>query len=143
MLRLFDRKLKYKLLNVIVDVPEDLQIQGLRGEVRQVLSNLLANAIDASPKEGMIRLRARRILNGGQESVRIAVADTGHGIARETKHSIFLPFFTTKKDVGTGLGLWVTKSMVEKHGGRITFRSAPGRGTVFTVTFPKQMARTA
>jgi signal transduction histidine kinase len=52
------------------------------------------------------------------------------------KASIFNPFFTTKSDVGTGLGLWVSKSLVEKHGGRIKFRSGDGRGTVFTVQFP-------
>ena len=142
-LRLFERKLKYKLLDVKVDVPTALEIQGLRGEVRQVLSNLLANAIDASRKEGTIRLRARRVARDGQEFVRISLADGGQGIAQETKQKIFLPFFTTKKDVGTGLGLWVTKSMVEKHGGLIKFRSTSGRGTVFTVMFPTTMARPA
>ncbi|HEY1731359.1 MAG TPA: HAMP domain-containing sensor histidine kinase, partial [Terriglobales bacterium] len=68
-----------------------------------------------------------------------AIADHGHGISLATRQHIFQPFFTTKKDVGTGLGLWVTKSMVEKHGGRIAFRSAQGRGTVFVVTFPRHM----
>ncbi len=142
-LRLFERKLKYKLLNVKVDVPETLEIQGLRGEVRQVLSNLLANAIDASRKEGTIRLRARSIERDGKQSVRVSVADGGHGVGPEAKEKIFLPFFTTKKDVGTGLGLWVTKSMVEKHGGSIKFRSTQGRGTIFMVTFPRRMVRAA
>ena len=140
-LRLFERKLKYKLIDVEVDVPANLEIQGLRGEVRQVLSNLLANAIDASQKEGSIRLRARAVKQSGGEFVRIAIADRGHGISSDTKHNIFLPFFTTKKDVGTGLGLWVTKSMVEKHGGRIAFRSTQGRGTAFVVTFPRRMSQ--
>ena len=140
-LRLFERKLKYKQLTAELDVPENLEIRGLRGEVRQVLSNLLANAIDASNKQGTIRLRARNAQRNGDEFVRISVADAGHGIPPETQQNIFLPFFTTKKDVGTGLGLWVTKSMVEKHGGRILFRSARGRGTVFVVTFPKNMPR--
>jgi len=140
-LRLFERKLKYKLIDVDVDVPANLEIQGLRGEVRQVLSNLLANAIDASQKEGSIRLRARAVKQNGGEFVRIAIADRGHGISSDTRHNIFLPFFTTKKDVGTGLGLWVTKSMVEKHGGRIAFRSTQGRGTAFVVTFPRRMSQ--
>jgi PAS domain S-box-containing protein len=138
-LRLFERKLKYKLIEVDVDVPPGLEIQGLRGEVRQVLSNLLANAIDASHKQGSIRLRARNVKQNGQDFIRIAIADHGHGISLATRQHIFQPFFTTKKDVGTGLGLWVTKSMVEKHGGRIAFRSAQGRGTVFVVTFPRHM----
>jgi signal transduction histidine kinase len=140
-LRLFERKLKYKLIDVDVDVPSTLEILGLRGEIRQVLSNLLANAIDASQKNGSIRLRARQVRQNGADFVRIAIADRGHGISSDTKQHIFLPFFTTKKDVGTGLGLWVTKSMVEKHGGRITFRSTQGRGTVFVVTFPQRMSQ--
>jgi PAS domain S-box-containing protein len=140
-LRLFERKLKYKLLTAELDVPESLEIKGLRGEVRQVLSNLLANAIDASNKEGTIRLRARNVRRNGDDFVRISIADGGHGISPESRQNIFLPFFTTKKDIGTGLGLWVTKSMVEKHGGQILFRSTRGRGTVFVVTFPKNMPR--
>ena len=130
-LRLFERKLKYKLLSVDVDVAADLEIQGLRGEVRQVLSNLLANAIDASSKESSIRLRARKISQNGADFIRIAIADCGQGISSETKQNIFLPFFTTKKDVGTGLGLWVTKEHGRKT--RRTNRVSLGRGKGYGV----------
>ena len=136
-LRLFDRKLKYKSLTADLKAPEDLQIEALQGEVRQVFSNLLTNAMDASPNGTVISLRARPVTHRGQEFVRISIADHGHGIPAAFQRNIFTPFFTTKKDVGTGLGLWVTKSMIEKHGGRIAFRSQAGRGTVFSILLPK------
>jgi PAS domain S-box-containing protein len=136
-LRLFERKLKYKSLTADLRAPEKLEIDALQGEIRQVLSNLLTNAMDASPNGSVISLRARRLWRHGEEFARITVADHGHGIGAGLQQNIFTPFFTTKKDVGTGLGLWVTKSMIEKHGGRIRFRSRAGRGTVFTVLLPK------
>lgn len=112
MLRLFDRKLKYKSPTTDLKAPEDLQIEALQGEVRQVFSNLLTNAMDASPNGTVISLRARPVTHRGQEFVRISIADHGHGIPAAFQRNIFTPFFTTKKDVGTGLGLWVTKSMI-------------------------------
>jgi signal transduction histidine kinase len=70
--------------------------------------------------------------------VQITVADQGHGISAASRDHIFAPFFTTKTELGTGLGLWVTKGMVEKHGGKIRFRSREGSrsGTVFQVLLP-------
>jgi signal transduction histidine kinase len=83
--------------------------------------------------------KPKRILaHRDAEFVRITIADRGHGIPVACQRNIFTPFFTTKKDVGTGLGLWVTKSMVEKHGGRISFRSQPDRGTVFSILLPRK-----
>jgi PAS domain S-box-containing protein len=140
-LRLFESKLKYKSLSADLDIADDLEIEALRGEVRQVFSNLIANAIDASRKGGTIRVRARTIAKRGSCFVRVSIADQGAGIPEGFRNNIFTPFFTTKKDVGTGLGLWVTRSMVEKHGGRISFRSKDGHGTVFTVDFPTTLSR--
>jgi signal transduction histidine kinase len=139
-LRLFERKVEYKNLVVQADVPADIEIQALRGEIRQVLSNLVANAIDASSKGGRIMIRARPIRWDGRSAVRISVADRGHGIPADLKSSVFMPFFTTKKDVGTGLGLWVTKSMIEKHGGKIRFRSTETHGAVFSLVLPARMS---
>ena len=130
---LYQRKLSYKALKLDVSAAPELRIVGLAGEMRQVLSNLLANAIDASVEGGRIRIRAR---SAGQNSVRITIADTGLGMAAEVRSKLFTPFFTTKSDVGTGLGLWVTRGMVEKARGRIQFRSREGAGTVFSMTFP-------
>jgi signal transduction histidine kinase len=69
--------------------------------------------------------------------VTLIVADTGQGIPQQNLQRLFEPFFTTKKDIGTGLGLWVTRQLVEKNGGSIRVRSKEGEGTVFRVTLPE------
>jgi signal transduction histidine kinase len=66
----------------------------------------------------------------------VSVLDTGSGIGRPEQKHLFEPFFTTKADVGTGLGLWITKNIIEKHGGTIRFKSKAGVGTVFSVFLP-------
>ncbi len=135
---LYQRKLSYKSLDLQIEIVPGLKISGLAGEMRQVLSNLLANAIDASVENGRIRIRARhaRDWKAGEPGIRITLADTGCGMPVEVRKRLFTPFFTTKADVGTGLGLWVTKGMVEKARGRIRFRSHENAGTVFSMIFP-------
>jgi PAS domain S-box-containing protein len=115
-------------------------VQAVPGEVHQVFSNLIANAIDALPHGGRLVLRIAYQRHRGRRGVRVAIADNGSGIAPEHRFSIFEPFFTTKKDVGTGLGLWVAQEIVGKYGGYIRMRSrvAPGNtGTLFTMFFPQ------
>jgi signal transduction histidine kinase len=73
----------------------------------------------------------------GLNAVTLTVADTGQGIPKQNLQRLFEPFFTTKKDVGTGLGLWVTRELVEKNAGSIRVRSREGEGTVFRVTLPE------
>lgn len=112
------------------------------GELRQVFSNLLANSLDAIPPGGAVTIRSSRVksLEGGQPQLRIVVADNGSGIEPETRERIFEPLFTTKDSGGSGLGLWVVRQLVEKHGGRIAVRSCTaGRhcGTSFVVTLPE------
>jgi PAS domain S-box-containing protein len=139
-LKLYERRMSYRNLTVQRDESPGLFVRALQGELRQVLSNLVANAIDASEDGGTIRVRARKTShnNQGHAFIRFTVADFGHGIPAPARHKIFSPFFTTKAEVGTGLGLWVTKGLVEKHGGSIRFRSAQGQrsGTVFSVSLP-------
>jgi PAS domain S-box-containing protein len=135
-LRVFESKLRYKSLKTDINAERGLKIEALGGEVRQVFSNLISNAIDASPSRGVIKVHAKTIVKRGSQYAQIVFADHGCGIPDGLKASIFNPFFTTKSDVGTGLGLWVSKSLVEKHGGRIAFRSTQGKGTVFTLQFP-------
>ncbi|HXE13399.1 MAG TPA: PAS domain S-box protein, partial [Bryobacteraceae bacterium] len=114
------------------------------GEFRQVFSNLLVNAIDALPSKGgrvRIRLQSGHDWNGTARSgVRLTVADSGGGIAPETMPRIFESFYTTKRDIGTGLGLWLTRSIVQKYGGRIQVRSRVQIGTVFSVFWPREAA---
>ena len=139
---LYQRRIHYKALNVAVEVSPDLVISGLAGEMRQVVSNLLANAIDASADNGKIRIRARSLPDprSGQPAIRITIGDSGCGMTPEVRRKLFTPFFTTKADVGTGLGLWVTKGMVEKARGRIRVRSRENAGTVFSMIFPATAA---
>lgn len=120
-------------------------VYGVPGELRQVLSNLIANALDAMRAAGAIRLvvrRGRDLRNGVKTGVRITVADSGSGIPRNIVHRIFDPFFTTKIDTGTGLGLWVSKELIEKYGGRVRVRSStsgPLVGTVFSIYLPSNL----
>jgi signal transduction histidine kinase len=75
-----------------------------------------------------------------RKGVRIVVADNGSGIPREIRYRLFEPFFTTKGEKGTGLGLWVSQSLVEKHGGQLRVRSTPGVGTAFSIFLPTSIA---
>jgi PAS domain S-box-containing protein len=112
------------------------------GEIRQVLSNLVSNAIDAmQPAGGRLLLRSREGTNWktGQRGVALTVADTGSGISPTVLQRIFEPFFTTKDIAGTGLGLWVSSEIINRHNGSLRVRSTqkPGRsGTVFTIFLP-------
>jgi signal transduction histidine kinase len=117
------------------DVPDELLMQGYEGEVRQVLANVIGNSYDAVRGEsGEIRIRAKEIRKGnGHKGIQFTVADNGAGIKPEYLHRIFEPFYTTKADVGTGLGLWVTKTIVEKRGGKIRVRSRSNGSHPYTM----------
>jgi PAS domain S-box-containing protein len=121
-------------------------VQAVAGEVRQVFSNLVANAIDALPNGGRLAVRIAYCGCNARRGVRVTIADNGAGIAAENRRDVFEPFFTTKKDVGTGLGLWVAQEIVCKHGGSVRVRSRTGAGrsgTVFTVFLPETIATDA
>jgi PAS domain S-box-containing protein len=115
-------------------------ILAVAGELKQVFSNIVANAIDAVGGNGTIAVSSQHLPNSGKGAVEVVIADSGTGIQPEHLDRIFEPFFTTKKDVGTGLGLWVTKEIVERHGGSIHVRPANGRegfqGAAFTLQLP-------
>jgi signal transduction histidine kinase len=111
------------------------------GELRQVFANLIGNAFDATRKGGRIILRERaaRHPKSGQAGVRITVADTGHGIHAAVKTHVFQAFKSTKGGNGSGLGLWISKEIIDKHWGSVHFRSStkPGAsGTVFSIFIP-------
>jgi PAS domain S-box-containing protein len=122
-----------------------LHILGIAGELRQILANLLANSLDAVSHDCRIVIRASTSLDpaGGSPRIRISVSDCGHGITPTTAKQMFDPFFTTKGTVGTGLGLWVCKQLVDKNGGSIRVRSTtegPKHGTTFSITLPRDPA---
>jgi PAS domain S-box-containing protein len=116
------------------------------GEIRQVISNLLINAVDAMhPKGGRLLLRSREGQDHatGRPGIILTIADTGPGIAPETLTRIFEAFYTTKGDAGTGLGLWISKEILERHQGYLHVRSSQRpdhTGTVFTVFLPFEAA---
>lgn len=140
-LALYAKRIELKNIGVHTRLDEKIEIQASSGELRQIISNLVSNAIDALPNDGRLSVsvhRARHPRHSGN-GVRIVVADNGTGIPTEVRNKIFEAFFTTKRDVGTGLGLWVTRSLVEKHGGTLHMRTStdPRRhGTAFGVFFP-------
>jgi signal transduction histidine kinase len=116
-------------------------MEAVAGEVVQVFSNLIANAIDAIPFGGHLAVRIRNCTSGTRnvDGVRVTIADSGTGISPQDQARIFEPFFTTKKDVGTGLGLWVAAELIRKYQGWVRMRSSTQdghRGTTFIVFLP-------
>ena len=98
-------------------------VNGIAGEFRQVVANLVANAVAAAPVNGKVRLEGRQTQNEAE----LAVVDNGPGVAAHLVPRLFEPFFTTKQDVGTGLGLWVSRQIARKHGGDLRYeRTAAG-----------------
>jgi signal transduction histidine kinase len=122
-------------VRVIQGGEPDTVITADRDQIRQALLNLITNAYDSMPGGGVLTVSAAR----EQGSVHITVADTGIGMNSETRDSIFTPFFTDKPR-GIGLGLAVTKRVIDAHGGTITVDSTPSVGTSFTLTVPGQAA---
>ncbi len=113
----------------------------LEGEIRQVLNNLIRNALDAMSAGGalQIRVHAQTHMRSGRKGVRLSVADSGEGIHPSIRDRLFEPFQTTKETTGTGLGLWVSKGIIEKHEGQLRVRSRNGganHGTVFSMWLP-------
>jgi signal transduction histidine kinase len=135
-LMLYQRKLDARQIRVTRSM-ESAVVEGVPGELRQVVANLLSNAIDAMEPYGVLAIELHR----HRDEVRLSISDTGHGIATPLLDRIFEPFFTTKKDVGTGLGLWVSKGIVEKHQGRLEVVSSQheeDHGTAFIMTLPRR-----
>ena len=128
---------------IVIDseIKDDPEIVAAAGEIRQLIANLISNAIDAVENGGHIRIRisATNAGHDGFRGVRLTVADNGCGISPAIRGQLFDPFVTSKQDVGTGLGLWVCKNIVEKHRGTIRVKSSaiPGRSwTAFSVCLP-------
>ena len=138
-LALYSNKFSTKNITVLRDFGECPPIQVVRGEMNQVVANLISNAADAVSHDGVITIRLACKESTDGPVVHLAVEDDGPGVTEENAQRIFEPFFTTKKDVGTGLGLWVVKEIVERHGGAIGVNSHNGngpRGAIFTVQLP-------
>ncbi|MFC5862736.1 PAS domain-containing protein [Acidicapsa dinghuensis] len=140
-IELFRGKLRKQQVAIRQEWKDDIAIEAVGGELRQVFCNLLSNSIEAMKHGGNIRIRMgqSRVLEDAKQYVRITFADDGCGVPQEIRTQIFEPFFTTRSSTGTGLGLWVSKQLVEKHGGRIRLRSNTGtaeHGTAVMILLP-------
>ena len=138
---LLQTKINSKNIRVETQCQEQLQVNGVFGELRQVLSNFVANSLEALDENGRIKMRASvsPALNGGPPRIRITVADNGKGIAPASRKQLFEPFFTTKGAVGNGLGLWTSKQLIDKRGGSVRLHSSTTgdhRGTTISVVLP-------
>lgn len=119
-------------INIIMDLDDSLpEIECDKNELSQLILNLTKNAADAMGEKGTITIKTRSYSN----RVELLVSDIGPGISAELMEKVFDPFFTTKDD-GTGLGLSVVKSIVDRHNGQINIQSVEGKGTTFIISFP-------
>jgi signal transduction histidine kinase len=123
---------------------ESQPIVAMAGELRQVVTNLVGNALDAMGGGGTLKIRvanATERRNGARPGIRLTISDTGSGIHPEIKKKLFEPFVSTKGNTGCGLGLWVSSGIVQKHGGSIQVRSnaLSATGSVFSIFLPAQI----
>lgn len=139
-LKIYDNKIRSKSLNLELQLsPGCPAVYGLQGEMKQLIANLVSNAADAVGHAGKICIIMKPSSREHGPGVELLVEDDGPGIAVEHRTHVFEPFFTTKKDVGTGLGLWVSKEIAERHGGSIEVATNGGNGlggAVFVVFLP-------
>ncbi|MCW5890330.1 MAG: HAMP domain-containing histidine kinase [bacterium] len=146
-LELVATRLAERRLVAVGEVGDDVPpVEGDPVALRQVLRNLVTNAIDATPAGGRIEVRAERVddAGAGAGSVAIVVRDTGVGMAAADVRRIFEPFYTTKgPERGSGLGLAIVEHVARSHGGRVVVESAPGRGTTMRVLLPAAIRRKA
>ncbi len=141
-LKLYSNKLQIKQIKIEAAFEECPPITVFAGEIQQLVSNIVSNAIDALPINGTLKIEASPVKTVDGESIRLKISDDGPGIAPGNLNRIFEPFFTTKRDVGTGLGLWVCKEIAERHGGSVHAHSDTengSKGAVFTVLLPYQI----
>lgn len=145
-LSLYQGRFNSLSLKVERDFDPEMDLFCYAGEIRQVLANVVGNAIDASSNGGRLVVRARKShnwKNPNQSGIRFAVADTGSGMDAEARERAFEAFFTTKETTGTGLGLWISLEILNKHRGNVHLRSrtaASGKpsGTVFQFFIPDE-----
>jgi signal transduction histidine kinase/ActR/RegA family two-component response regulator/HAMP domain-containing protein len=129
---------------IVIDLRTELAngppaILGVESEIREALTNLILNAVDALPNGGVLTLRTKvpgGLASGKHGYVQVEVADDGVGMDEKTQRRCLEPFFTTKGERGTGLGLAMAYGAVKRHGAEIDIRSAPGEGTIVCLSFP-------
>ena len=142
-LSLYEGRLRNSSITVYKRKRANRPISCFEGDVRQVLNNLVSNAIDAMPSGGSLFVRSRQSTDWrtNRTGLTLTIADTGVGMSSQTRARVFEAFFTTKGFNGTGLGLWIGNEIVDRHQGRLLLRSSQSsahQGTVFTLFLPFQ-----
>ena len=132
-LRLFQGKARNRMVAIHKRYASDVVLHGVIGQIRQVLANLVSNALDAARVGGNVTLNA---VYDGDDTV-LSIADDGPGIPESMRKQLFQPFFSTKGDLGNGLGLYISHEIVERHHGRLEIDSVEGKGTTVRVRLPR------
>jgi signal transduction histidine kinase len=138
----FEQEISAKSQELEVVIESDLPtVPGDRERLIQVLTNLISNANKYTPEQGQITLKVETQANHGQTSVRWSVRDTGIGMTDEERRQLFTKYFRSQRDAvrnvpGTGLGLVITQSIIEMHGGEMHVESELNRGSTFSFTVP-------
>jgi CheY-like chemotaxis protein len=130
---------------ITIELRQELQpalapIEGAENEIREALTNLVFNAVDAMPQGGLLTMRTLALADG---RIAVEVQDTGIGMDEDSRRRCLEPFFTTKGERGTGLGLAMVYGMAQRHGAQIDIRSAPGLGTSVQLAFKVAQAMQA
>lgn len=131
-LHLFAGQIRNREVSVLIEGGGDVRFYGIIDQIHQVMTNLLSNAIQAVPVGGRIGLSSA--VDG--DRVEIIIRDNGQGMSKETLERLFQPFFSTKGDLGNGLGLYISNEIVKRHGGTLLVKSQPGQGTEVRVRLP-------
>jgi light-regulated signal transduction histidine kinase (bacteriophytochrome) len=131
-LQLFAGKIKNRQVNVTIESGEDDRFYGIVGQLGQVLANLMSNALQAVPVGGRVWLNSTAY----GDTMEVGIRDDGHGMSEETQRNLFQPFFSTRGDLGNGLGLYISQEIIERNGGSITVRSQEGVGTEIRLRLP-------
>jgi signal transduction histidine kinase len=130
--QLFAGKIRNRQVIVTIEDGEDVRFYGTVGQLSQVMANLLSNAIQAVAVGGRIWLGA----TSSDEGMQIVVRDNGSGMSQETLRNVFQPFYSTKGEFGNGLGLYISREIVERHKGSITAESELDVGTTIRISLP-------
>jgi PAS domain S-box-containing protein len=131
-LNLFAAKIRNRSIQVSIEGDQTILVYGIAGQIRQVVAHLVSNALDAVPVGGRIWMRTEQLLN----EVEILVGDAGIGMDKAQQSSLFRPFYSTKGDLGNGLGLYISQEIADRHKGRFSVESVPGNGTIVRLRLP-------
>jgi signal transduction histidine kinase len=131
-LRLFATKIRNRAVRTAIEGDATVQVFGVTNQIRQVIAHLVSNALDAVPVGGKVWLKAERSGN----LLELQVGDNGVGMNAAEQSFLFQPFYSTKGDLGNGLGLYIAKEIAERHQGSVIIESAAGHGTVIRLQLP-------